>query len=203
MSPSDRSGREVQTRTLTAQQIMDTTVEFFAEKGYRGTSLDEVADRLGVTRQALYYYYKRKHELLLAICDDLLTDLQAAVDGASGAATGPAERLRMMLWSYTMVVASRPTYSAVVTRDFTFLPPKEERAIRHRRRVITDRFLEAMEEAVAQGVAKDAPPDVSVALILGAANWVYRWFRPSAAMSAEDLATTATELLLQGVLVGD
>ncbi|MDQ6525236.1 TetR/AcrR family transcriptional regulator [Nocardioides sp. LHD-245] len=194
--------REVGTRNLTAQQIMDTTVEFFAANGYLGTKLDDVAERLGVTRQALYYYYKRKHDILFAICDDLLTSLHAAVQDASDVADGPAERLKLMLQAYTSVVAARPTYSAVVTRDFTFLPPKEERLIRHQRRAMTDLFLEAMEDAVAQGVAKKVPPEISVSLMLGAANWVYRWFRPSVAMSADDLAVVAADILLEGVLVG-
>ncbi|MGX6446660.1 TetR/AcrR family transcriptional regulator [Patulibacter sp. S7RM1-6] len=198
-----RETREAGSRALTAGQIMDTTVAFFAEKGYRGTSLDEVAERLGVTRQALYYYYPRKHDLLVAICDDLLTDLQGATDAAWAEDGSAAERLRAMLRAYIAVVAARPTYSAVVTRDFTFLPPKEERGVRDRRRAITVRFLEAMEEAIAQGAAKDVPPDVAVSLVLGAANWVYRWFRPSASMSPDDLATLATDLLLEGVLAGD
>jgi AcrR family transcriptional regulator len=190
-------------RTLTAQQIMDTTVEFFAEKGYHGTSLDDVAERLGVTRQALYYYYPRKHDLLVAICDDLVSDLQAAVEEASRSSDDHVERLRAMVEAYVFRVASRPTYSAVVTRDFTFLPPKDERRVRVRRREITERFLEAMEDAVRHGVAKDLPPDVSVSLILGAANWVYRWFRPSAEMTPQDLARMAADSLLHGVLEHD
>lgn len=187
-------------RTLTAQQVMDTAVEFFAEKGFRGASLDEVAERLGVTRQALYYYFPRKHDLLLAICDDLISYLQEVVQEARQSSDEPVERLRAMVEAYVYGVASRPTYSAVVTRDFTFLPPKEERRVRVLRREITEQFLEAMEEAISAGAAKDVPPTVSVSLILGSANWVYRWFRPSAAMSPRDLARMAADLLLDGVL---
>jgi TetR/AcrR family transcriptional regulator, cholesterol catabolism regulator len=191
---------EVPTRSLTSRQILDTTVEFFAEKGYRGTSLDEVADRLGVTRQALYYYFPRKHDLLVAICEELQTDLLSAVEAASRASTDPVERLRAMVRAYVLGIASRPTYSAVVVRDFNFLPPQQGRQARDRRREITDRFLEAMEEAVDAGLAKPVPPHVSVSLILGAGNWVYRWFRPTAGMSPADLAGLAADMLLDGVL---
>lgn len=197
MTPREPGGA----RTLTAQQVKDTTVEFFAEQGFRGASLDGVAERLGVTRQALYHYYKRKHDILYAICDDLMADLEAAVTEAADGPDDPVARLRAMVEAYVLVVASRPTYSAVVTRDFTFLPAREERAVRDRRRDLTGRFLEVMEDAVARGLVRDVPPEVSVSLILGAANWTYRWFRPSAATSAKDLAGMAADLLLEGVLL--
>ncbi|MDQ6525230.1 TetR/AcrR family transcriptional regulator [Nocardioides sp. LHD-245] len=186
-------------RPLTAQQIKDTAVEFFAAKGYHGTSLDGVAEELGVTRPALYYYFSRKHDLLAAICDDLLDHLSAEVEEASLSAADPVERLRAMIRAYVYCVATRPTYSAVVTREFTFLPAAEGRHVRQRRWAITEVFREAMDDAIASGAVTTVSARATVSLILGAANWVYRWFDPADGLSADDLADFAAGMLLDGI----
>lgn len=75
-------GRE--RRGDTRQRIQDVALELFAEQGYEKTSLREIADRLGVTKAALYYHFKTKEDILVGIVDDLGMPVQELLDWAGG-----------------------------------------------------------------------------------------------------------------------
>ena len=69
----------------TRERILEVARELFTDNGYEGTSLREIADRLGFTKAALYYHFQSKEQLLLALLEpvqgmvsQLLTDLEAA-----------------------------------------------------------------------------------------------------------------------------
>jgi len=66
----------------TASQIRQVALDLFSEQGFDGTSLQQIADRLGVTKAALYYHYRSKDELLAAVVEPLFTNLEAFMDSA-------------------------------------------------------------------------------------------------------------------------
>ncbi|MCP2166745.1 TetR/AcrR family transcriptional regulator [Goodfellowiella coeruleoviolacea] len=72
------SGRRSDTR----DRIQQIALELFAEQGYENTSLREVADRLGITRPALYYHYKTKEDILVGVVEDLIRSIDELLDWA-------------------------------------------------------------------------------------------------------------------------
>ncbi|MFM9448177.1 TetR/AcrR family transcriptional regulator [Streptomyces acidiscabies] len=73
-------GTKQQRRGNTRQRIQDIALELFAEQGYEKTSLREIAERLDVTKAALYYHFKTKEEILVSIFDDLTKPIQELID---------------------------------------------------------------------------------------------------------------------------
>jgi AcrR family transcriptional regulator len=71
MGGTTMDGTKRQRRGDTRQRIQDVALEFFAEQGYEKTSLREIAERLEVTKAALYYHFKTKEEILVSIFEDL------------------------------------------------------------------------------------------------------------------------------------
>ncbi|RKN09761.1 TetR/AcrR family transcriptional regulator [Streptomyces radicis] len=69
-------------RSDTRQRIQDVALEMFAERGYEKTSLREIAERLEVTKAALYYHFRTKEDILVSLFDDLTRPLDAVVDWA-------------------------------------------------------------------------------------------------------------------------
>src|SRR5581483_10397579 len=69
-------------RTDTREQIRRLALELFAEHGYDGTSLREIADRLGITKAAVYYHFKTKEEILVSIVDDFITEVDKLISWA-------------------------------------------------------------------------------------------------------------------------
>src|ERR1043165_28118 len=69
------SNKPQQRRGDTRQRIQDVTLELIAEQGYEKTSLREIAERLGVTKAALYYHFKTKEDILVSLFEDLAVSL--------------------------------------------------------------------------------------------------------------------------------
>lgn len=186
---------------LSSESILDTAAAAFAQGGYRGTNLDDVAAKLGVTRQAIYYYFPKKQDLLHALYLQHLTALTETASLIVKEAEDPGERFNLMLRAHIRVVASNPELSAIFAQERGQLTPQQARTVRDLRRRYTNRLLEAYDEAVRNGTFRsDVPSELAVSLLLGAANWVYVWYRPQRAGTPESFADTALSFLLHGWL---
>jgi AcrR family transcriptional regulator len=79
-------------RTNTREQIRSVALEMFAERGYDGTSLREIAEQLGITKAAVYYHYKTKEDILVSLLEDFLGQVDGLLDWAEDQPPGPATR---------------------------------------------------------------------------------------------------------------
>ena len=95
-------------RTNTREQIRAVALEMFAERGYAGTSLREIAERLGVTKAAVYYHFSTKEDILASLLEDFLAQLDELI---AWTATQPrsAETRRAALERYAQLLAGRKT----------------------------------------------------------------------------------------------
>jgi AcrR family transcriptional regulator len=90
----------------TRERIQSVALELFAEQGYDKTSLREIAERLDVTKAALYYHFKSKEDIVRSFTEDYVTDLDALI--AWGAAQPPTEETRgLLLDRYSRIVGHR------------------------------------------------------------------------------------------------
>ncbi|MFI0238101.1 TetR/AcrR family transcriptional regulator [Streptomyces sp. NPDC016845] len=81
---TDSSNKPQQRRGDTRQRIRDVALELIAEQGYEKTSLREIAERLGVTKAALYYHFKTKEDIVVSLFDDLITPIDELIVWANG-----------------------------------------------------------------------------------------------------------------------
>jgi AcrR family transcriptional regulator len=91
-------------RTNTREQIRTVALEMFAERGYEGTSLREIAERLGVTKAAVYYHFKTKEDILASLVTDFLGQLDELIAWAQGQPAGPATH-RALLERYSALLS--------------------------------------------------------------------------------------------------
>src|SRR4030088_2423479 len=87
------------------RQLLDVAVEVFAERGFHGTSMDDVADADGVTKPVLYQHFSSKRQLYLELLDDVGSRLVAAVTGAVDGASGPRQQVEAGFGAYFRFVA--------------------------------------------------------------------------------------------------
>ena len=188
-------------RRVFREEILTTATKLFADRGYRATNLGDVAKQLHVTRQALYYHFPSKADILFEIFSQFFDRLNAAIDEAVKGLDEPGQRYRAMLMAHVSVVAEQSMYSTVFVQEHRALPERFEMVIQERRRAYHRRFVRACDEAVKAGYLRsDIDPEIAVSLMFGAANWTYRWFRPGGRLSAGDVAQLADKLLFGGML---
>ena len=103
---SDTAHHEGRARTDTRARIQQIAVELFTEHGYEGTSLREIAERLGVTKAALYYHFKSKEDIICSLVEDYQVQMDALI-GWAREHPGNAETRREILSRYMRIVAER------------------------------------------------------------------------------------------------
>ncbi|MGZ5129875.1 MAG: TetR family transcriptional regulator [Caldimonas sp.] len=166
----------------------------FNRRGYHGTSLAEIARKLGVTKAALYTYVPSKEELLF-YCHDSAMDTafeslrQARAEGGSG-----LRKLTATLRRYLEAMLGEEG-GYVVLLEENAMKPLHVRAIVKRR----DQFEEGLRELVAEGIADGSVvacnPKLAVFMALGALNWGRKWYRPNGTWTGPQIAFALTQML--------
>jgi TetR/AcrR family transcriptional regulator len=166
----------------------------FTRKGFHAASLDDIAQKLGVTKAALYHYFPSKHALLR---ECFARALEVGFEGlAKAEATGgnAREKLNNTLRFYLKEMIDELSCCVVLTEENALLPDDYAELLQQR-----DRFEIALRELVREGIADGSivPCDAKLAVftILGAVHWVSKWFNQSGAWSADAVSTALTDLL--------
>jgi len=187
-------GREEDRRS----QILRIATELFREKGYHGTSLEDIADRVGFTKPAIYYYFDSKEDLLFSIVEGVVSRALERVKGIQERGLAPRERMHAILTENARVVLEHLDENTAFYNERGLLSPERERMVRDIERAYTQVLRETYAEGVQAGDLLDIDPTVAVSTLLGATIWVYRWFRPGGRLSIEQVADEVAELLLNG-----
>jgi len=103
-------------RTDTRDQIRTLALALFAERGYDGTSLREIAERLGITKAAVYYHFKTKEEILASLVDDFFTDVDELISWAQQQPATQATR-EQVLRRYHVLLHERATPLAQLLQE--------------------------------------------------------------------------------------
>ncbi len=181
------------------ERILQEAVKLFYEHGFTGTTLDDIAAALGVTKPFIYTHFKSKVELLAAIgLPTIEMSLEAAANAV--ASPGPASvRLRRLIMDFTGVVMRRQANIAVYFREEMHLEATARADVDFKRKEF-DRILSALlREGVADG--EFHIPDVSLTALAigGMISWTYTWFRPNGRLGVEELSVRMADLASQMV----
>jgi TetR/AcrR family transcriptional regulator, cholesterol catabolism regulator len=179
------------------EELTRIAARLFAENGYQGTSLADLAEELGIQKPSLYHHIDSKEDLLWEIAWEGAAAFHAGLDGVP--ADAPAtERIRLALRAHLAVVAGQLDIATVFVREWRYLDgERRERFVAERRRYeerIRDLFREGVEGSQ---LRTDLDVATAALLFLSAANWAYTWLRPGS--STDELADRLYAALLDGM----
>ena len=179
------------------RELTRIAARLFAERGYQGTSLADLAEQLGVQKPSLYHHIESKEDLLWEVAWEGAEAFHAALDAVPSEAPA-AERIRLAFRAHLDVVSEQLDIATVFVREWRYLEgERRERFVAERRRY-EERIRELFREGV-EGSELRTDLDVATAalLFLSAANWAYTWLRPDADTDA--LADRLFAALLDGM----
>lgn len=173
---------------LALPPILAASRDAFYEAGYRGTSVRDIARRVGVTVPALYYHYENKEALLLSILDasiSYVTELcQAAVEEA-----GPAPEDRFLnLVECIAFYQANAGRTAIIDGETRLLPADLRADYAKKRKVIEDLMLAAVEDGVEAGVFDTTSAKDTTRAVLGMLQAISTWFHVGGQFTPADLA---------------
>ena len=179
-------------------EIISVSARLFREKGYRSTTMEDIAAELHVTKPALYYYIQTKHDLLYAICESAINHLIEGVRAISEGPGGAEEKLsRLISWHVNMFSRQGDVINVYLS-DEGELPPEKREHIRSLSREYESIYRKMIEQAVAEGRFREVNVPMVVRAISGMCNWLSSWYRPDGQLSADEIAGIFMDLVLQG-----
>ncbi len=179
------------------ERILQEAVTLFYERGFTGTTLDDIAHELGVTKPFIYTHFKSKTDLLAAIC---LPTIQMSLDAATTAVESggsATERLRKLIVDFTRVVLVRQPNIAVFFREEKSLERAALAEINALRQKFDRTLSKLLEEGVAAGEFHLKDVNLTALAMGGMISWAYTWHRPGGRLSVEDLGERMAGLALQ------
>ncbi|WP_434445448.1 TetR/AcrR family transcriptional regulator [Lentzea sp. E54] len=182
------------------ETLLKAAAELFYERGYDGTSIQDLATRLGVAKSAIYHHVPSKEALLRLAVDRALDGLFAEVaklDAIGGRAVGRLEHL--VRGSVTVLVERLPFVTLLLRVRGN---SETERNALARRREFDQIVTALVADAAAEGdLRADIDPAMTTRLLFGMVNSVIEWYRPQGGLSAADLADMVATVAFDGLRV--
>ena len=178
-------------------ELTRQAARLFAERGYHGTSIGDLADALGVQKGSLYAHIASKQDLLYATMREGADAFHRALDAVPEDAR-PTERIRLALRAHLRVVAEQLDVATVFVREWRYLEGDRRDEIVGERRRYEERFRALFREGRDLGELRaDLDEHTAALLALSAANWAYTWLTPG--YDTDALADRFHALLVDGV----
>ncbi|MCC6610365.1 MAG: TetR family transcriptional regulator [Burkholderiales bacterium] len=160
--------------------------------------MQDVADHLGLVKGNLYYYFRSKEELIYHAHVKCVRVSLEALERVRASRDGPAKRLRTLIVEHILAM-TEGEYGAVLLEDI------EQLTTAHRRKYVAlrDEFENGVREIVAAGITQGefSKQDARIAgfAILGAINWIPKWYRPGGELSARVIADRFADMFLRAL----
>jgi AcrR family transcriptional regulator len=181
------------------ERILEEAVKLFYERGFNGTTLDDIAGKLGVTKPFIYTHFRSKVELLEAICRPTIEMSLEAISKAAQREGRASDRLFQGVVDFSKVVLQRQANIAVYFREeksFSEAGLADINALRKR----FDRVLsELLEEGISTGEFEIADIRVAALAIGGMVSWAYTWYQPAGRLSIDDVGAELARFALEMV----
>jgi AcrR family transcriptional regulator len=179
-------------------QILRSLASFVRDRRLASLTMRDIADRLGLVKGNLYYYFKNKQDILYQCHVKCIAISLAALDEISAMDLAPADALRLLLVKHIRNI-TEDAYGGVLLTDLESLTPTQ----RKRYVAMRDRFEGGVRDMIRGGIADGtfAPQSVDLAgiTILGAINWIPKWFRLDGPMSSADIADGIANQLIRSL----
>ncbi len=178
-------------------ELTREAAKLFAQKGYHGTSIGDIAKAMGVQKGSVYAHIASKQDLLWTIASEGAEAFHAAL-GAVPDDAPASERIRLALRAHLRVVAEQLDVATVFTREWRYLEDKRREAFVAERRRYEERIRELFREARDLGeLRSDLDLGIAGLLFLSSANWAYTWLTPG--RDTDELADRFYALLVDGM----
>jgi TetR/AcrR family transcriptional regulator len=175
------------------QEVLREAAASFNSKGYHGTSMNEIAASLGVTKAALYHYFPNKNAVLAACFEHAMEVCFACLERGRREGKNGRERLILTIAGYVEQLIDELNCCVVLLEEQALEPEDHAKLVRQRDRF--ERSLRALvREGIEDGSVIPCDPKLAIFVLLGAMNWVPKWFKPSGAWKSDQLTAALSQL---------
>lgn len=184
-------------------KILDAALQLFYEKGFSGTSVEAVADRLGVTKPFIYTYFENKDALLTAIYGQLTDRLLDVLEQSLSTQETPSRQLRAFVEHFARENTVSQMIATVYLQEEKHLDKRFLKNIKAREKALDRRLTELIRHGVEVGVFEVEDASVAALAITGMVRWIHRWYKADGRLSADEVVRLVSDLALNAVRCKD
>jgi AcrR family transcriptional regulator len=196
--PSARRAPNADPRTSRRVDILHSAARTFRRLGYHGATVEQIAAALHMKKGNLYYYFTNKEDILFACHQYSLDRLMELVDEVEQSGLSADQKLGRLIVSFVHTILDE-LHGTALFLDLEALSPAHLKTVIVRR----DRFDRAMRQVLQQGmdagVFRPGDPKLLVFAVLGAVNWIPRWYAPAGPSTSQDIADVFADYLIAGL----
>ena len=182
-------------------KIIDNAARLMSEKGYKGTSLQEIADRVGIHKSTLFHYFRNKEELLLEVLRISIEEVTARLNRIiNDESASPEDTLLKAMVNHIEMLAKYRDNVNVYHSDIRFLSEEKKRKYLNTRRYYEKCFLKIIDDLKRSDKRHFTNLDDHLVMfgILGMCNWVVKWYKPGGPYSPEEIAGVFNQMIMKG-----
>ena len=183
------------------ESLLAVAVAVFNERGYDGTSMEDLSRRLGISKSSIYYHVDSKEDLLALALDRALDGLFRIADEVKASGDAAIVRLERLVRGSVQVLADRLPYVTLLLRARGNTSTEREALARRREfdQIVADLVAEAEQDG---DIRPDVDPAITARLLFGMVNSLVEWYRPGRpAMSATELADAVCAVAFDGLRI--
>jgi AcrR family transcriptional regulator len=180
--------------------ILARAAELFAARGYRATSLAELAEAAGIAKPTIFHHFRSKQDILYALyahtMDIALTRMQAAPRPGED----PARTLHRMIREHALLILDNRDLFKILFDEESELAPDHLQAIKELQARYIKLIAAQLERLRGERRLRPGSSQIAVQGVIGMASWVYRWYEPERERTPEEIADILADLALDGLV---
>jgi AcrR family transcriptional regulator len=180
------------------EMILSNAAQLFAQRGFAGTSMNEVAAACGVSKATLYHYVRDKHDLAVRIAEEHVLRLEAVVEEVLREHETPDDRLRELIQRFVAEYAMAQNAQRVLTEDVRFLHEEDQARILSVERRVVAAFARTIAEVRGEDAQSKLGKPMAM-LLFGMINWMFTWFKPNRELDHDAIGSMVAGLFFGGV----
>lgn len=190
----------IEKRTLQRNTVLKAAAKMFAERGFGGTSLGDVAKDLGISRPALYYYFSSKEEILSSLVDEVSVKSMKLIEDKRSQDLAPVSKLHDMIHDQLLFVMRNKLSYMVVVKTEEELVAETRKLNLEAKKAVLDGFRGVIREGIAQGHFRKIDPSVAALGIIGICSWCAWWFKDDGRLRDTEAAAQLTQMALASIV---
>ena len=182
------------------QEIIAVAARLFKEKGYRATTLEDIAAAVGMLKGSLYYYIRSKEELLYIVVREPVRQAYNQLEEIVNSEAPIKTKIAQAVATHLALFHQHYPHMAVYLHDYHHLMQKLQKDVIETPKHYQRLWATLLQQGIEAGELR-ADLDVKITgyAILGMCNWVYRWYNPEGTLPAEAIADIFTKIVLNGL----
>jgi len=182
------------------RQILDEAARLFDRRGYHTTSMEDIAEAVGIRKPTLYHYFRSKVEILDTVYQETIGELIARQEQRATISMTPEQRVLETMADVLETIDARHGHVRVFFEHHRELPEDRHEEIMARRERYHQELVAIIQTGIDDGTFRpELDPQLAALLIFGACNWAYQWYRPGGPLRARDLAYAFWDMLVRGM----